>query len=93
MCREFTGDAELKMDWTKPPTELNAMGFYSGCLVFGDDQIAEWTDYREMLAAVHCGEVMRFGTADRGMRKQIRPSAWCRAARCLGTSRSEFLRG
>ena len=50
MCRELTGDAELKMDWTKPPTKLDAMGFYSGCLVFGDDQIAPWTDCREMLA-------------------------------------------
>jgi hypothetical protein len=39
-CRELTGDAELKMDWTEPPTELNAMGFYSGGLVFGDGQIA-----------------------------------------------------
>lgn len=49
MCRELTGDAELKMDWTKPPTKLNAMGFYSGCLVFGDDQIAAWTDGWEIL--------------------------------------------
>ena len=40
MCPELTGDAELKMDWTKPPTKLDAMGFYSGCLAFGDDQIA-----------------------------------------------------
>ena len=48
-CRELTGDAELKMDWTEPPTELNAMGFYSSCLVFGDDQIAAWTDGREIL--------------------------------------------
>jgi hypothetical protein len=46
----LTGDAELKMDWTKPPTELDAMGFHSGCLVFGDDQIAAWTDCQEMLA-------------------------------------------
>jgi hypothetical protein len=38
------------MDWTEPPTELDAMGFYSGGLVFGDDQIAAWTDCREMLA-------------------------------------------
>jgi hypothetical protein len=50
VCRELTGDAELKMDWTKPPTKLDAMGFYSGCLVFGDDQIAPWTDGREILA-------------------------------------------
>jgi hypothetical protein len=50
VCREWTGDAELKMDWTKPPTKLDAMGFYSGCLVFGDDHIAPWTDCREMLA-------------------------------------------
>jgi hypothetical protein len=50
-CRELTGDAELKMDWTEPPTELNAMGFYSGGLVFGDGQIAAWTDCWEMLAA------------------------------------------
>ena len=50
MCRELTGDAELKMDWTKPPTKLDAMGFYSGDLVFGDDQIAAWTDGREILA-------------------------------------------
>jgi hypothetical protein len=49
-CGEPTGDAELKMDWTKPPTELDAMGFYSACLVFGDDQITPWTDCREMLA-------------------------------------------
>jgi hypothetical protein len=42
-CGELTGDAELKMDWTEPPTELDAMGIYSGCLVFGDDQIAAWT--------------------------------------------------
>jgi len=38
------------MDWTKPPTKLDAMGFYSGCLAFGDDQIAPWTDGREILA-------------------------------------------
>ena len=50
VCRELTGDAELKMDWTEPPTELDAMEFYSGCLVFGHDQIAAWTDCREMLA-------------------------------------------
>ena len=25
----LTGDAELKMDWTEPPTELNPMGIYS----------------------------------------------------------------
>jgi hypothetical protein len=37
------------MDWTEPPTELDAMGFYSGCLVFGDDQIARCADRREML--------------------------------------------
>jgi hypothetical protein len=49
VCRELTGDAELKMDWTKPPTKLNAMGFYSGCLVFGDDQIAAWMDGRGIL--------------------------------------------
>jgi hypothetical protein len=49
-CAELTGDAELKMDWTEPPTELDAMGFYSGCLVFGDDQIAAWMDCRGMLA-------------------------------------------
>jgi hypothetical protein len=36
------------MDWTEPPTELDAMGFYSGCLVFGDDQIAAWTDCWEV---------------------------------------------
>ena len=58
-CAELTGDAELKMDWTEPPTELNAMGFYSGCLVFGDDQIAAWTDCWEMLAAIRCDEVMK----------------------------------
>jgi hypothetical protein len=45
----LTGDAELKMDWTKPPTELDAMGFYSDCLVFGDDEIAPRTDCCEML--------------------------------------------
>jgi hypothetical protein len=50
VCRELTGDAELKMDWTKPPTKLDAMGFRSGCLVLGDDQIAAWTDGREILA-------------------------------------------
>jgi len=49
VCRELTGDAELKMDWTKPPTELDAMGFYSGGLIFGDDHIADWNDGREML--------------------------------------------
>jgi hypothetical protein len=50
VCRELTGDAELKMDWTKPPTKLDAMGFYSECLVFGDDQIAAWADDRDILA-------------------------------------------
>jgi hypothetical protein len=29
MSEKLSGDAELKMDWTKPPTALNAMGFYS----------------------------------------------------------------
>ncbi len=42
------------------------MGFYSGCVVFGDDQIAAWTDCSEMLAAVRCYEVVRYGPADRG---------------------------
>ena len=42
-CGELTGDAELKMDWTEPPTELDVMGFCSGCLVFGNDQIVAWT--------------------------------------------------
>ena len=89
----LTGDAELKMDWTEPPTELNAMGFYSGCLVFGDDQIAAWTECWEMLGRVGCDEVVRFGPADKGIKIQIRPSARCQAARCLRTPRSEFLRG
>jgi hypothetical protein len=27
MSKELSGDAELKIDWTKPPMALNAMGF------------------------------------------------------------------
>jgi len=34
-CGELTGDAELKTDWTEPPTELNAMGIYSFLFVHG----------------------------------------------------------
>ncbi len=81
------------MDWTEPPTELDAMGFYSGCLVFGDDQIAAWTDCWEMLAGVHCSEVVRFGSGGQGDEDQMRPSARCQAARCFGTPRSEVLQG
>jgi hypothetical protein len=58
-CGEPTSDAELKMDWTEPPTDLDAMGFCSGCLVFGDDQIAARTDFWEMLTSICCGEVAR----------------------------------
>jgi hypothetical protein len=38
-CGEPTGDAELIIDWIKPPTELDAMGIYADFMVFGDDQI------------------------------------------------------
>jgi hypothetical protein len=93
VCLELTGDAELKMDWTEPPTELDAMGFYSGCLVFGGDQIAAWTDRWEMLASVHCGEVVHLEFIGEGEGDQMRPSARCQAAWCLGTLRSEFLWG
>ena len=92
MCRELIGDAELKMDWTKPPTELDAMGFYSGCLVFGDDHIAPWTDCREMLPRSIAVMWCVFDPADRGDEDHMRPSARCQAAGCLGTQRSEFLR-
>lgn len=36
MSKEPSGDAELKRDWTKPPTALNAMGFYSFYPVYED---------------------------------------------------------
>jgi hypothetical protein len=92
-CGELTGDAELKMDWTEPPTELDVMGFCSDCRVFGDDQIAAWADCWGMLAVVPCSEVVRFGAADRGDEVRMRPSARCQAARYLGTPRSEVLQG
>ena len=93
MCRELTGDAELKMDWTKPPTELDAMGFCSGGLVFGDDQIAAWTDCREMLARFIAVKWCVFDPADRGDEDHMRLSARCQAAGCLGKQRSECSRG
>jgi hypothetical protein len=33
------GDAELKMDWTEPRTEPNAMGIDSFFLIVGDTQM------------------------------------------------------
>jgi hypothetical protein len=35
MAISVTGDAELKTDYNKPPTDLDAMGIYSDVLVFG----------------------------------------------------------
>ena len=92
-CGEPTGDAELKMDWTEPPTELDAMGFCSGCLVFGDDQIAAWTDCWEMLTPICCGEVTPLGFCGDREDDRMRWSARCQATLSLGTPRSEVLQG
>jgi hypothetical protein len=35
---ELIGDAELKMDWTEPPTALDAMGIDFFVLVRGEAQ-------------------------------------------------------
>ena len=85
-CRygELTGDAELKMDWTEPPTKLDAMGFYSGCLFFGDDQIAPEADCQEVSAVSIAVKQCVLGPTDRGDEDHMRARARCRAPRCLG---------
>ena len=48
-CGEPTGDAELKMDWTEPPTELNAMGIDSYFWIFRAAQADAQSGCRDVL--------------------------------------------
>ena len=58
---ELTGDAELKTDCNKPPTDLDAMGIYSDVLVFSEDQIGTVRHCWEVLGLIGGAEVTRPG--------------------------------
>jgi hypothetical protein len=54
------------MDWTEPPTELNAMGIDSDFLIFGEDQIDWRRDCRGVLRSIFSDEVARSGLSGLG---------------------------
>jgi hypothetical protein len=86
---ELIGDAELKMDWTEPPAELNSMGIDSGFLIFGDAQIVRRRDCRGVLWSMCGGEGVLLDSCGDGNEEQRRSRAGCQAAPSLGGSRSD----
>jgi hypothetical protein len=85
----FTGDAELKTDWTKPPTAFNAMGFDSFFSIH-DECITQLKDVHGDVSVRSRRVKARLRQRDRYQTATQNRSQRCRdTARHLRTTRSE----
>jgi hypothetical protein len=93
MSKKPSGDAELKMDWTEPPTTLNAMGFYSFFPVY-EDVMRQPDSVRGASGVLDRRVHEPLSRADRHReRTQISSQRRSRAGRPIRTSRSDVMGG